>query len=79
MKRIITLFLLLGMLAMLGAACVEETRCAEMCEHKCDLCDQNCSEDDINACVNSCENVGTEPERADCVIDAQSCDEVWEC
>ena len=81
MKRFITLLLLLVGLLLAGAAgCAdEEARCAQMCEHKCDICDQDCTEDDITACVNSCENVGTEPERADCVIAAQSCDDVWEC
>ena len=42
-------------------------------------CIPDCSEAGISACVVSCENNDTSPERAECVISAPTCDDIWEC
>lgn len=59
--------------------CVEEPRCQEACEHTCDICDSGCDEAQLATCTQSCEDSLTPPERAQCVIDTDLCEDLWKC
>lgn len=61
------------------AGCVEEPRCREACEHTCDICESDCSEEQLKTCTQSCEDSQTEPERAKCVLDTDLCEDLWRC
>ena len=87
MKRLFGILLALGFcLAAAGGCTDEQANCEEACRHQCDVCPDDCSaepcrcsEEGISACVVSCENNDTGSERADCVISAPTCDDIWEC
>jgi hypothetical protein len=66
-------------LLLLGAGCVEEPRCAEACRHSCEICEEDCGDEDLKACETTCEDQQTDPDRTDCVISTQSCDDLWKC
>jgi hypothetical protein len=78
-RRFFTLLLALALLALPVAACVETPRCAESCQHACDVCDTECDADAITACENACEDGQTAPERTDCILETTSCDDLWKC
>ena len=82
MKRLLGSLMVVGLLGLgaLGAAgCVEEARCEEACVHECDICGVDCDELDITNCTNFCQDTESDPDRVDCVIKAQSCDDLWKC
>lgn len=75
----------LAMLAMVAAlvaplgGCVEEPRCREACEHTCDICGTQCSDVELDTCTQSCVDGQTAPERAECVLDTDLCEDLWRC
>jgi hypothetical protein len=79
MKRIIGVFLVLGMMLLGATACEKEPDCVAACEHQCDVCDTGCDEATVAACVNTCINMDTPASRTDCIIAAPTCDDIWEC
>ena len=66
-------------LLLLGAGCAEEPRCADACRHTCEICQTDCAEEDLQACETSCEDQQTDPDRIDCILSTESCDDLWKC
>lgn len=82
MRQRISLVLALVAMLALGAplgGCVSEPRCREACEHTCDICDSDCSEGQLKTCIQSCEDAQTAPERAECILDTDLCEDLWQC
>lgn len=71
--------LLLAMGLALGSGCEEPAPCRAACEHACDICGTDCSDQDIDTCTQSCEDSQTPADRASCVIDTDTCDDLWKC
>lgn len=76
------MILAVGLAGWLG--CEEPPSCRQVCEHVCDVC-QDCdpqdpdSEGTIEDCVQRCRLEDPAPERRDCLLETQSCDELWRC
>jgi hypothetical protein len=79
MKRFVSIFLALAMVVLSASGCEEEADCAGACEHQCDVCDTGCDPTNVDACINSCINMDTSPDRTDCIIAAPTCDDIWKC
>ena len=64
--------------ALLGG-CEAEPRCREACEHVCTICESDCTETQIQTCTQSCRDLKTDPDRAQCILDTDLCEDLWEC
>lgn len=88
MKRLITVFLLssFGVCTLLSSAgCEEEPDCRKACMHACEICNGDCDTSDpdvleaLEGCEESCKMSDTPRSRVDCVLETDSCDQLWKC
>ena len=78
-RRLLTFLLAAALPTLPLAGCVETPRCAEACQHACDVCDTDCDAESITACEAACDDGQTDPARTDCLLETTSCDDLWEC
>ena len=79
MKRFVGIFLALAMVLLAASGCEEEPDCTGACEHQCDICNTGCDEEAVDACIDTCVNMDTSAARTSCIINAPTCDDIWEC